>query len=200
LINAGREVGQGNDGADMNKQIAEHVEVVSALVDQISLLERIARHLIERFEAGGRLYLCGNGGSAADAQHIAAELVGRFKRDHKPLPAIALTTDTSILTAVSNDFDFDQCFARQVQAHMKTTDSLWVLSVSGRSQNVLAALEVSRRIGAFNIGFTGRSGGEMIGLCELCLRVDHECSDRVQETHQLAYHLICERIEGQFAR
>ncbi|MBI3835989.1 MAG: SIS domain-containing protein [Planctomycetes bacterium] len=183
----------------MKDQIAEHIRVVSAIAGQIPLLERIASRLIECFEAGGRLYLCGNGGSAADTQHIAAELVGRFMRDHRPLPAIALTTDTSILTAVSNDFDFARTFSRQVEAHIASRDVLWALSVSGRSKNIINALEASRHIGACNIGFTGRSGGEMPGLSDLCLRVDHENSDRVQETHQLAYHLICERIEAHFA-
>lgn len=184
----------------MIEQIAEHQRVISTLQRDVPLIERIAARIVERFDAGGRLYLCGNGGSAADCQHIAAELVGRFKRDHKPLPAIALTTDTSILTAVSNDFDYERIFARQVEALVTPHDTLWALSVSGRSKNVLSALQAARKIGACTIGFTGKSGGEMLALCDLCLRVDHENSDRVQEAHQLAYHLICERIEERYAQ
>jgi len=183
----------------MKERIEEHQRVVSAAVAQIPLLEKICERLIRCFENGGRLCLCGNGGSAADAQHIAAELVGRFKRDHKPLPAMALTTDTSILTAVANDFDFERIFARQVEAQMEPNDVLWALSVSGTSPNVVAALRAARQIGAATIGFTGQNGAAMGELCDLCFVADHTGSDRVQEVHQLAYHLVCERLEQRFA-
>ena len=129
------------------------------------------------------------------AQHIAAELVGRFKQDRRALPAVALTTDTSILTAVSNDIGYEHCFARQVEALATARDVVWVLSVSGRSPNVLRAAEAAKRIGAFVIGFTSRTGGALPELCDLLLCADHESSDRVQEVHELAYHLICDRIE-----
>lgn len=184
----------------MESKIQDHLRVISSLTKQVPLLEKLGDLLIERFRGGGRLYLCGNGGSAADAQHIAAELVGRFKRDHRPLPVIALTTDTSTLTAVSNDFHFDQIFSRQVEALIAPADVLWALSVSGTSPNVIAALQRAKKIGAATLGFTGRSGGEMRRHCDLCLCIDHDQSDRVQEAHQLAYHLICERIEEAFAR
>ncbi len=179
----------------MKDQIAVHQRVVSAAVEQVSLLERIADRLIEIFKLHGRVYVVGNGGSAADAQHIAAELVGRFKQDRRPLPAIALTTDSSVLTAVSNDLGSEQCFARQVEALMTKIDVLWALSVSGTSPNVIAALRSAKSIGATLIGFTGRSGGMFGDLCDLCFQVDHDASDRVQEMHQLAYHLVCDRIE-----
>ena len=179
----------------MKDQIAVHQRVVSAAAEQVSHLERIADRLIEIFKRNGRLYLLGNGGSAADAQHIAAELVGRFKQDRRPLPAIALTTDTSILTAVSNDLGAEQCFARQVEALVTKRVALLSLSVSGRSPNVIAALRSAKAIGATVIGFTGRSGGMFGDLCDLCFRADHDASDRVQEMHQLAYHLVCDRIE-----
>jgi len=183
----------------MKEQFLEHQRVVEAAAGQIGLLERIADQLIACFDADGRVYLLGNGGSAADAQHIAAELVGRFKKDRKALPAIALTTDASILTAVSNDLGFEQVFARQVEALVNKSDIVWALSVSGRSVNVIRALQAARRIGAAIIGFTGKSGGEMAELCDHCLHVDHDHSDRVQEVHQLAYHLICDRIERNYA-
>jgi D-sedoheptulose 7-phosphate isomerase len=125
-------------------------------------------------------------------------LVGRFKRDRKALPAIALTTDSSILTAVANDLGAEQCFARQVEALVTERDTVWALSVSGRSPNVIRALEAAKKIGATIIGFTGRSGGLFPEICDLCFRVDHDHSDRVQEVHALAYHLICDRIEWRY--
>jgi len=179
----------------MKEQISEHMGVVEAAIGQIGLFERIADRLIACFNAGGRVYLLGNGGSAADAQHIAAELVGRFKKDRKALPAIALTTDTSTLTAVSNDIGFEHVFSRQIDALVTQRDVVWALSVSGRSANVIQALQAAKKIGATVIGFTGKSGGTTAELCDLCFRVNHDHSDRVQEVHQLAYHLICERIE-----
>lgn len=184
----------------MKEQISEHMRAIEAAIGQVGLLERIADRLIACFDAGGRVYLLGNGGSAADAQHIAAELVGRFKRDRKALPAIALTTDTSALTAISNDYGFEHVFSRQIEALVTNRDIVWALSVSGRSANVILALQAAKKSGATVIGFTGRSGGAMADLCDLCFRVDHEHSDRVQEVHQLAYHLICDRIEQHLAQ
>ena len=183
----------------MRDQIEEHHRVVAALTEQVALLERIAERIVACFESGGRVYLLGNGGSAADAQHIAAELVGRFKRDRKALPAVALTTDTSTLTAVSNDIGFEHVFARQIEALATPRDIVWALSVSGRSPNVLAAVRAARKIGASVIGFTSRTGGTLAELCDLCFRADHDHSDRVQEVHQLAYHLICDWLEQHLA-
>ena len=182
----------------MQSQFKEHQRVVAASIERIELLERIADRVITCFNTGGKLFILGNGGSAADAQHIAAELVGRFKHDRKALPAIALTTDTSILTAVSNDIGAENCFLRQVDALVTDRDTVWALSVSGTSPNVIRAMRRARAIGALTIGFTGRSGGELKALCELCFQVDHDASDRVQEVHQLAYHAICDRIEQTF--
>lgn len=170
------------------------------MVDQTALLTRIVDRLISCFESGGRVFLIGNGGSAADAQHIAAEFVGRFKQNRRALPAIALTTDTSILTAVSNDLGAEHFFSRQIEALVTPHDIVWALSVSGQSPNVLRGLEAAKRIGAFIIGFTGRSGGHFPELSNLCLRVEHDQSDRVQECHQLAYHLICEQVERHYAQ
>jgi len=182
----------------MTGQIDEHLRVISAAKAHVGLFEQIAGRIIESFESGGRLFLFGNGGSAADAQHIAAELVGRFKKDRRALPAIALTTDSSILTAVSNDLAYEECFSRQVEALVTRSDIVWALSVSGRSPNVLRGLEAARRISAFRIGFSGRTGGGTKELCDLCFLVEHDQSDRVQEAHQLAYHLICDRIEQHY--
>ncbi len=183
----------------MKDQIAEHVRVVEAATRQIDLLAQIADRVIACFESGGKLYVWGNGGSAADAQHIAAELVGRFKVDRKALPAIALTTDTSVLTAVVNDVGGEACFSRQVQALVTARDIVWALSVSGTSPNVIAALEAAKACGAVIVGFSGRSGGTLKRFCDYCFLADHTASDRVQEMHQLAYHLICDRIERHYA-
>lgn len=185
---------------DLRDGLADHLRVAAAVGEQLGLLVLIADRIIECFDTGGKLVVFGNGGSAADAQHIAAELVGRFKTDHRPLPAVALTTDTSVLTAVSNDFGFEHVFERQVEALVRPGDVAWALSVSGRSPSVLRALRRARVAGAATVGFTGRSGGAMSEHCDYCLRVDHDSSDRVQEVHQLAYHLICGRIEARFIR
>ena len=182
----------------MKDQIAEHQRVVAAAAEQVALFEAMADRLIAGFEGGSKLLVFGNGGSAADAQHIAAELVGRFKHERKALPAIALTTDTSTLTAISNDMGYEQLFARQVEALGVAGDMVWALSVSGTSPNVVQALEVAKAKGLFRIGFTGRGGQRMADLCDLCFLADHDSSDRVQEVHALVYHLICDRVERHY--
>ena len=175
-----------------------HTRVVEAARSRIGVLEQIAERIIAGFKGGGRVYIFGNGGSAADAQHIAAELIGRFKHDRRPLPAVALTTDTSVLTAVTNDLGGDHCFERQVQGLVTDRDIVWALSVSGSSPNVLLAVEAARRIGAAVISFTGAKGAALKKMSELCFMVDHRDSDRVQEVHQLGYHLVCEAVERYF--
>jgi D-sedoheptulose 7-phosphate isomerase len=180
-------------------QFEEHQRVVAMAIEHAPLLERMADRIIATFRDGGRLYVLGNGGSAADAQHIAAEMVGRFKRNRRPLPAHALTTDTSILTAIANDYGAEHVFERQVEALVTPRDVVWALSVSGSSPNVLAALDAARRIGAFVLGFTSRRGTAMAERSDLCFLVEHDVSDRVQEVHLLAYHLICDRVEAAFA-
>ena len=175
-----------------------HAEVVDAARSHIGVLEQIAERLISCFQAGGRVYILGNGGSAADAQHIAAELIGRLKHDRRALPAVALTTDTSVLTAVTNDLGGDHCFERQVQGLVTDRDIVWALSVSGGSPNVLRAVEAARGIGAAVISFTGAKGAVLKEMSELCFMADHRDSDRVQEIHQLGYHLVCEVVEQHF--
>ena len=179
----------------LRRQFEEHQRVINAAVAEIPLLERIIDRLAEVFRAGGKLYVFGNGGSAADAQHIAAELVGRLHHNRRALPAVALTTDTSILTAVANDFSALSIFERQVEALVTERDAVWALSVSGTSPNVIRAVELARKRGATLIGFTGKRGHKLAELSDLCFMADHERSDRVQEAHQLAYHLICAELE-----
>ncbi|HZN54604.1 MAG TPA: D-sedoheptulose 7-phosphate isomerase [Candidatus Polarisedimenticolaceae bacterium] len=153
--------------------------------------ERIAAAL----RAGGKLLAFGNGGSAADAQHLAAEIVGRFRRERAGLPAIALTTDTSILTAVANDYGFDEVFARQVRALGAPGDVVLALSTSGASANVLRALDAAAEIGAFRIGLAGRGGGPMRARCDLALIVPGDDTARIQEAHITIVHALCELID-----
>ncbi|TWT45881.1 Phosphoheptose isomerase 1 [Phycisphaerae bacterium RAS1] len=175
-----------------------HQQVVAALRDAGPVLDAVVGVLIDAFRAGRRVYIFGNGGSAADAQHIAAELLGRFKQDRRALAAVALTTDSSTLTAVGNDLGFEQVFARQIEALVLPGDVVWALSTSGESPNVLAALAAARRRQAITVGFTGQTGGKMTELCRHILRIPHVASDRIQEGHLLAYHYVCERVEAAF--
>lgn len=178
--------------------LADHVRAAEALNGQLDILRAMSQMITTSFEAGHRTYLIGNGGSAADAQHIAAELVGRFKTERRGLPAIALTTDTSALLSIGNDYGFGHVFTRQVEAHVQAGDVLWALSTSGNSPNVLEAAHVAKAREAFVLGFTGRSGGKLKPLCDHCLCIEHDSSDRIQEVHQLAYHMICEAVENHF--
>jgi len=184
---------------DYQSQIDEHVRAVEGLRLATDLLDDVVRRIVSTIGGGGVIYVLGNGGSAADAQHIAAELLGRFKRNRRALPAVALTTDTSVLTAVGNDLGAEEVFRRQVEGLVSDKDLVWALSVSGSSPNVLRALEAARAIGATVVGFTSRSGVAMAEICDVCLKADTEASDRVQEIHELAYHLICDRVEQAFA-
>jgi D-sedoheptulose 7-phosphate isomerase len=161
-------------------------------------LDAIADALIRCFRQHGHLYIFGNGGSAAHAQHIAAELVGRFKRDRRPLPAVALTTDTSLLTAIGNDMGFDTVFSRQLEAFLRQGDAVWALSTSGNSRNVIAGIEIARARQAIVIGFAGAQGGKLAEMCTYLFRAPFSTSDRIQEAHALAYHHVCERVENAF--
>ncbi|MBK8914142.1 MAG: D-sedoheptulose 7-phosphate isomerase [Phycisphaerales bacterium] len=184
---------------DWTAALDSHLTVIGQMREAGSRIEAIAALIVDRLKAGARLYLVGNGGSAADAQHVAAELTGRFKTSRRPLPAHALTTDTSALTAIGNDFGFEQTFERPVRGLVRRGDVLWAFSTSGNSPNVLRALSAARELGAATVGFSGRTGGRMAELCDLLLCVPHDESDRIQEGHQLAYHFICARIDAAFA-
>jgi D-sedoheptulose 7-phosphate isomerase len=159
----------------------------------------MAQAIIDAFMDERRVYIFGNGGSAADAQHIAAELIGRLKRERRALPAVALTTDSSSLLAITNDYGFQHVFTRQVEGLVRPGDVVWALSTSGNSANVIEAVLAARGLQATIIGFTGQ-GGKLKPLCDLCLCVKHSSSDRVQEIHQIAYHLICDEVERHFVQ
>src|SRR5437867_1425791 len=166
------------------------------LAENASLLECAIDLVAEALAAGRKLLLFGNGGSAADAQHLAAEFVGRFQRERRPLRAIALTTDTSALTAIANDYGYDEVFARQVRALGAPGDVALAISTSGRSPSVLRAVAACRELGIEIIGLTGGDGGTLAGLADLCLRVSASThAARIQETHILIGHVLCELVD-----
>ena len=166
-----------------------------ALLEQAQSIEQAARTICDALAAGGRLYVMGNGGSAADAQHLACELVGRFEKERRPLPCQALTSDTSVLTSLLNDYGADDVFTRQVAAFAREGDVVVGISTSGRSANVNRALAEARRRGARTVGLTGRSGGQMPGLCDVAVCVPADHTPRIQEGHQTVIHIICHLVE-----
>lgn len=185
---------------NVSQQLAE-----SATVKR-DLAERNAGQIVEFFQRvigclrqGGKILFCGNGGSAADAQHLAAELVGRFGKGKPPLAAIALTTDTSVLTCLSNDYSFDDIFAKQVQALGKKGDVLVSISTSGKSENIVRAARCARELGLFTIALTGSGGGALAEVAELCLKVPSENSQRIQEAHITIGHIVLDLLEKKLA-
>jgi D-sedoheptulose 7-phosphate isomerase len=189
---------------DTKKHIVETIETHKKMTadfekDGVETIAAIAEAITGALQQGGTVYLCGNGGSAADAQHIAGELVGRFARERKALAAVALSTDTSILTCIANDYSYEQVFARQAEALVRKGDILWAFSTSGTSANIIAAVRVAREKGARAIAFTGRKGSELEHISDICFCADAESTARSQEIHQLAYHIICDLVERDFA-
>lgn len=180
----------------------ESVEAKRAFFDSHSGdVARAAEVMIDSIRAGGKVMIFGNGGSAADAQHIAAELVNRLNYDRPPIAAIALTTDTSILTSVGNDSSFDELFERQLRALGRAGDVAVAISTSGNSLNVLRAVEAARELGIKTVGLAGRSGGRLAAAVDVALVVESESTQRVQETHITIGHILCEMIEEElFAR
>lgn len=175
--------------------LAEHTAVIQALTAQQSVLEHIATEMARAVLAGKKVLWCGNGGSAADCQHLAAELMGRFRRERRGLASVALTTDTSILTAIGNDYGYDRVFARQVEALCAPGDVLVGISTSGNSRNVCAAIETAKSLGAFTVAFTGESGGNLATLADITLRMQSSDTARIQEGHILCGHMLCDWIE-----
>jgi len=187
------------DRGIIQEAVETHRQMVATFeASALDTIVAIAEAIVQSLRAGGTLYLCGNGGSAADAQHIAGEFVGRFRRERKALPAVALSTDTSVLTCIANDYDYEQVFARQVEALVRPGDLLWAFSTSGASPNVLRAAEAARRRGARVIAFTGRPNSKLETGADLCLCAEAALTARSQEIHQLAYHIICDLVERSF--
>jgi len=185
--------------------IREAIEIHKRMVTQfegagVEIVAKIVETIVGALSAGGTLYLCGNGGSAADAQHIAGEFVGRFRVDRRALPAVALSTDTSVMTCIGNDYDYSQVFARQVDALMDESDILWAFSTSGTSANVVAAAETAKEKNARIIAFTGRKDTPLEALADVCLCAEADLTARSQEIHQLAYHLVCDLVERRLTK
>lgn len=181
----------------IRQALSAHRTAIEQLHEQLPLILEMGMRLRNCLLAGGKILLLGNGGSAADCQHIAAEIVGRYQRERRGLPAIALTTDTSILTAVGNDYGFERIFSRQVEALCTPADVVIGLSTSGNSPNVLAAIHTARQIGAFTMGLTGGGGGKLAQCCDLSLVVASKDTPRIQEAHILVGHLLCDLIDAE---
>ena len=180
----------------IEQHLARHRETMELVAQQlIPAIAETAQLIADVLGRGGKVLVMGNGGSAADAQHLAAELVGRFLRERRALPAIALTTDTSILTAVGNDYGFDQVFSRQVEALAQPGDVVVGISTSGNSPNVLAALKAARAAGCRTVGLLGRDGGGIAGLVDLPLVIPVQETPHIQEAHVTIIHVLCDLVE-----
>jgi D-sedoheptulose 7-phosphate isomerase len=183
----------------LQKEIQDHINLANRLKDELPvIISQISKLILSAFESGNKLILFGNGGSAADAQHIAAEFTGRYVKERIGLPAIALTTDTSALTAIGNDYGFDFVFSRQIEAIAKEGDVIIGISTSGNSKNVLNAIEKANSINCITISLTGKTGGLIAKCSSLNINVDHEVTARIQEMHILIGHLICSSVDSHF--
>ncbi|ECQ9842969.1 D-sedoheptulose 7-phosphate isomerase [Campylobacter jejuni] len=187
---------------NLNSYIKEHFRESILVKEQIlkdenliTLIKNASLEVIKAYKNGNKTLLAGNGGSAADAQHIAGEFVSRFYFDRPGIASIALTTDTSILTAIGNDYGYENLFARQVQAQGVKGDVFIGISTSGNSKNILKALELCKQKGIISIGLSGASGGAMNELCDYCIKVPSTCTPRIQESHILIGHIICAIVE-----
>ncbi len=179
-------------------QVTSSIAVKTALLNDVAvigLIEKAANEIINAYKNGNKTMLAGNGGSAADAQHIAGEFVSRFYFDRPGLPSIALSTDTSILTAIGNDYGYEKLFARQVQAQGKAGDVFIGISTSGNSPNILKAFETCKEKNIFSIGLTGATGGKMESMCDICIKVPSSETPRIQECHILIGHILCLIVE-----
>jgi D-sedoheptulose 7-phosphate isomerase len=185
-------------------EIQQQLQASATLLTQLAagqaeVAAAMAAMICDCFRAGGKLLLCGNGGSAGDAMHVATELVGRYKQERQALPALALGTDVTFVTAFANDYSFTDVFSRQVEGLGRPGDVLWAFSTSGSSKNVLQALRKARSLGMQNIGFTGAHGRAMVEACNLCLVVPSADTPRIQEAHIAVAHIICDLVERAFA-
>ena len=181
-----------------SKQLNRHIDVMQSVRPLSSMVERVAEQLIKALKNNGKILLMGNGGSAADAQHIAAELVGRYLNERQGLPAIALTTDTSILTAVGNDYGYDKVFSRQIEALAQPADVVIGYSTSGNSNNICNAIHTANRIGCYCVALTGESGGKLLDIVDSCICVPSTETPRIQEAHAFIGHMLCEYVDNAF--
>jgi len=183
----------------IKNELKLHNEVSLEMNGLFASIESTAKLAIETIESGGKIILFGNGGSAADAQHIAAELVGRYKTNRKGLPAIALTTDTSAMTSIGNDFGYENIFSRQLEALLNKNDLVFGISTSGNSSNVIKALKFAKNYGVMTVGLSGCNGGEMNTICNINLVIPSNDTPRIQEMHIFVGHTLCHLIDLSFA-
>lgn len=175
--------------------IDDSIQVISQIKDYKIKINKIIDLIINSINNDGKIIIFGNGGSAADSQHFAAELVGRFMLERKSLPAISLTTDTSIITAIGNDYQYEEIFSRQCQSLVKTNDIVIGISTSGNSKNIIKGLEVSKKIGAITMGLLGNDGGNIKEIVDYSLIIKSNSTPRIQEAHRVILHIICEIVE-----
>ncbi len=188
-------------GQKIVNELEDSIQVKRRVIDeQIPVLNEIVQLLIRTLQAGNKIILFGNGGSAADSQHIAAELVSKFRRDRQALPAIALTTDTSILTSIANDYGYENVFSRQIEALGRPGDVAIGISTSGNSPNVIQGVKTALAKGMITVGFTGEEGGELKDWVDICFRVPSRSTPRIQEVHITVAHAMCELIEQEFCQ
>jgi len=183
----------------IESRINETLAVLEKVKDITEDIEAVAQIIVHAFKNGNKLIICGNGGSAADAQHIAAEFIGKFyKFERQALPAIALNTNTSSITAIANDFGYDLTYKRGVEAFGKSGDVLWAISTSGNSKNIIEAIKVAKSLGMKVVSLTGESGGEMAKISDITLKVKSSDTPIIQNVHIAISHIICEIVESQF--
>ena len=185
---------------DIAQQIENSINVKKSLAPIIPQIAAVAERMIDALARGKKLFFFGNGGSAADAQHLAAEFVGRFLRERAPYPALALTVDSSCLTAIANDYHYDQVFARQLEALGSEGDVAVGISTSGNSRNVIAAMSVARAKGIFTVALTGKHGGQLYDKVNVCLCIPTLDTPRIQETHILIGHILCDLVERELVQ
>jgi D-sedoheptulose 7-phosphate isomerase len=190
---------------NIQKEIKASIQIHKRMIADleasgIETIAAMAEAIIKSLKQSGRVYICGNGGSAADAQHIAGEIVGRFQKERRALPAVALSTDTSVITAIANDCGYENIFVRQVEAFVKKGDILWAISTSGNSPNIIAAVKTAKKKQAKVIAFTGRAKSKLEKLADICLCANSGAACHSQQIHQIAYHIICNIIECAFAK
>ena len=189
---------QGELNPIIAERFTDHLDVFGKTMEQMDVIQLMAERCKEALKAGNKVLFCGNGGSAADAQHLAAELIGRFQKERRSLASIALTTDTSILTAVANDYGYDEVFARQVEGLGRSGDVLIGISTSGNSANVVKAALKARDTGMHTIAFTGEGGGKLKDICDITFVVPSKVTARIQEMHIMVGHIICELVEKEY--
>ncbi len=177
-------------------QLDEHIEAMNMARELAPTVSSAGQKWLDSLNNGGKILLMGNGGSAADAQHIAAELVGRYLNERRALPAIALTTDTSILTAVGNDYGFESIFSRQLEALAQPNDVVVGYSTSGKSQNICEAMKVAQAKGCYTLALTGQTGGALAKLVDSCIAVPSTCTPRIQEVHSFIGHMLCAFVDA----